>query len=188
MLAITNFLNKHNLLVKYFNAQKVSNIINSLTLFNKIITLLDQHSIQYQRMTHEETPTSEDSAKVRGTSMQEGVKSIIVKGKKTGKNYQFNLPSHLKLDMKAAAHIVGEKCEFEKPEVILERFDLQIGGIPPFGNLLKLTNYVEKRVLSSERAAFNCGLRTESLIVRSADLIKVTDPVIESFAKEGLPK
>ena len=43
--------------------------------------------------------------------------------------------------MKAVAEMVGEKCEFEDPEVIKERYGLQIGGVPPFGQLLNLETF-----------------------------------------------
>src|SRR5438132_14112066 len=44
---------------------------------NEIIRLIKHHEMEFQHMTHEPTPTSEDSARVRGTSPEEGVKSII---------------------------------------------------------------------------------------------------------------
>src|SRR5690606_7881085 len=78
---------------------------------NEIVRLLKSGSYGYQHMTHDATPTSEDSARVRSTKMEEGVKSIILRGKSSKKNYQVNIPSHLKLDMKAVADLVGEKCE-----------------------------------------------------------------------------
>jgi nondiscriminating aspartyl-tRNA synthetase len=85
--------------------------------------------------------------------------------------------------MKAVAFIVGEKCEFEDPIVILERFGLQIGGIPPFGNLLNLDTYYDDAILTQETAAFNCGLATESIIMHSKDLVAMVDPKIEKFSK-----
>src|SRR3990167_4439015 len=38
---------------------------------NEIIRLLQQHKIQFEHMTHEWTPTSQDSARIRGTRMEE---------------------------------------------------------------------------------------------------------------------
>ncbi len=58
----------------------------------------------------------------------------------------------MKLDMKACAETVGEKCEFEDPALILERFGLPIGGVHSFGNLLNLDNYFDDRVGKEERA------------------------------------
>jgi nondiscriminating aspartyl-tRNA synthetase len=150
---------------------------------NEIVRLLHSHKIEFEHLVHEATPTSEDSARVRKSRMEEGVKSLILRGKTTKKNYQFNIPSNLKLDMKAVQEAVGEKCEFEDPAVIKERFGLTIGGVPPFGNLLNLDNYFDEQVFNEKRAAFNCGLLTESIIVQSQDLMAIAEPRFGKFAK-----
>lgn len=150
---------------------------------NEIIRLLRQDELPFTHLEHRETYTSEESASVRNTSMEEGVKSIILRGKNSKKNYQVNIPSHLKLDMKAVAEVLGEKCEFEDPEVIRERFGLSIGGVPPFGNLLNLDVIYDASIENNPRSAFNCGLINESIIMTSKDLIKLVQPKIATIAK-----
>lgn len=150
---------------------------------NEIIRQLKSNEMEHNHLTHETTPTSEDSARVRGTSLEEGVKSIIVRGKTSKKNYQLNIPSHMKLDMKAVTEAVGEKCEFEDPEVIKERFGLTIGGVPPFGNLLNIETLFDPQVAHNERSAFNCGLMTESIVMKSKDLISLVQPKMHPLAK-----
>lgn len=154
------------------------------TIRNEIMRLLKEHELTFDHRVHEPTPTSEDSARVRGISLDEGVKALVLRGKNTKKNYQFNIPSNLKLDMKAVAEIVGEKCEFEEADVIKDRFGLDVGGIPPFGHLLNLETYFDERIPIHPRAAFNCGLRTESVIMNAKDLISLVQPKIGKFAKE----
>lgn len=150
---------------------------------NEIIRLLREENMPFKHVSHEATPTSEDSARVRGTKLEEGVKSLILRGKNTKKNYQFNIPSHLKLDMKAVADAVGEKCEFETPENLKERFGLFVGGIPPFGNLLNVDTYYDNQLQQNEKAAFNCGLLTESIIMEAKDLFAIVQPKFGNFAK-----
>jgi len=153
------------------------------TIRNEIVRLLRHNDMRYEHMTHEETPTSEDSARVRGTLFEEGIKSLIVKGKTSKKNYQFNIPSHMKLDMKMVQEFTGEKCEFEEPAVISERFGLIIGGVPPFGSLLNLDTYFDEKIEHFQRVAFNCGLKTESIIMSGSDLVKLVQPKIGNFSK-----
>ncbi len=150
---------------------------------NEIMRLLKHQDIEFTHLTHIATPTSEDSAKERNTLLEEGVKSIILRGKNSKKNYQVNISSHLKLDMKAVATLVGERCEFEDPDVIKERFGLIVGGVPPFGTLLNLDTYFDNQIKEHAKAAFNCGMQTESIIMSSADLIKVVDPKFGDFTK-----
>lgn len=149
----------------------------------EIIRLLKHHDMPFEHLVHELTKTSEDSAKVRGTSLEAGIKSIIIRGKQSKKNYQVNIPAHLKLDMKAVAESVGEKCEFEDPEVIKERFGLTVGGIPPFGPLINLDTYFDESIKTCDRIAFNCGLQTESIVMAGKDLISLVQPKFASFTK-----
>lgn len=151
---------------------------------NEIVRLLRTNDCPFECMTHAPTPTSEVSAAVRGTSMEEGIKALILKGKQTKKNYQFNVPSNAKLDMKKVEACVGEKCEFEDPAVILDRFGLVIGGVPPFGPLINVETFFDEQVRTLNKVAFNCGLVTESIVMQGADLIRIVQPRFGAFAKE----
>ena len=166
------------------NRIKAKFFFGSENIRNEIIRLLKQNEMEFQHLDHEPTPTSEDSARVRSTLPEEGIKALILRGKNTKKNYQVNIPSHLKLDMKVVAEAVGEKCEFEDPEIIKERFGLIVGGVPPFGQLLNIDTYFDERIPSCERSAFNCGMPTESIIMKSKDLIALVQPKFGRFGKE----
>lgn len=166
------------------NRIKAKIFFGSENIRNEIVRLLKDQEMAFEHLVHEATPTSEDSARVRKTRLEEGIKSLILRGKNTKKNYQINIPSHLKLDTKAVADLVGEKCEFEDPEVIKERFGLPVGGIPPFGNLLNLDTYFDGKITQNARAAFNCGMQTESIVMQSKDLIQLVQPKIGHFTKE----
>jgi len=150
---------------------------------NEIIRILKDQEVGYKHMVHEPSPTSEVSAQIRGTDLEAGVKALILRGKTSKKNYQFNLPAHLKLDMKVVAELVGERCEFEEASVILERFGLIIGGIPPWGQLLNLDTFFDASLQQKTTVAFNCGLQTESIVMEACDLITIVQPKFGSFAK-----
>lgn len=167
------------------NRIKAKIVFGGENVRGEILHLLKDGGKEFQHLVHEATPTSEDSARARGTHLEEGVKSIILRGKQSKKNVQVNIPSHQKLDMKAVAEAVGEKCEFEDPAVIKERFGLEIGGVPPFGNLLNLETYYDEAIGKSEVSAFNCGLTTESIVMKSKDLIEVVAPKMGHFSKQN---
>ncbi len=166
------------------NRIKAHIFFGSENIRNEIIRRFKEAGQPFTHLIHEATTTSQESAQVRDTALEEGIKSILVRGKTSKKNVQFNIPAHMKLDIKACAERMGEKCEFESPEVILERFGLPIGGIPPFGNLLNLDTYFDERIFLSSRVAFNCGFVTESIITESAGLLSLTAATIGQFAKE----
>jgi len=88
--------------------------------------------------------------------------------------------------MKAVAAAVGENCEFEDKDIIKTRFGVVPGGVPPFGHLLGMETYFDAAITSQERAAFNCGMQTESIVMRSSDLVALVEPKkIGAFSKEA---
>ncbi len=166
------------------NRIKAKIVFGGENMRNEIIRLLHQNEMEFTHKEHGETPvSSQGAAEARGIALEDGVKAIILRGKKTKKNYQINISAHLKVDMKAVAAAVGEKCEFEDPAVIEERFGLQMGAVPPFGPLLNLETFFDEGVLEQKQSAFNCGLRTESIIMKPDDLIKLVDPTMGKFTK-----
>lgn len=166
------------------NRIKAKLFFGAETIRNEIMRILRKKESPFQHFTHEKAGTSEESARVRGTKPSEGIKALILKGKQSKKNYQFNIPSHYKLDMKIIADIVGEKCEFEDAAVIKERFGLDVGGIPPFGILLGLDTYFDEAIKNEKTSAFNCGFLTESIVMDMEELVEVVQPKWGHFSKE----
>ncbi len=157
------------------NRIKANIFYGSENIRNEMIRLLKERDIQFTHHTHE-VNASHDTNVVR-------IKALILKGKQSKKNYQFNLPLHFKIDMKRVSELVGEKCEFETAEVIEERFGLKVGGIPPWGALLNLETYYDASISSTPlQVGFNAGLATESVVLSGADLIQLVEPVVAEFA------
>lgn len=144
------------------------------SLFPEIVRRLRKNNIEFKHMEHEATSTSEQSAAVRGTSLEQGVKALILRSKKSGKNYMVCVRADLKLDLKLIESIVADKLEFESAEGIKDRYGLELGSIPPFGNLLGLNVYIAKNILEQEDIAFNAGTKTDSIVMKSKDLVKMT--------------
>lgn len=146
-----------------------------------ILNLLEQNNFEYKYMEHEETPTSEDSARVRGSKLEEGAKAIILKDKKTGTNYMVALSGHLKIDIHALEKLLkertGTKVEltFENPDLILEKYGIRIGGIPPFGELLGIETFYDTKIFDNKVMDFNCGERTCSVEMKTEDYKKLID-------------
>jgi nondiscriminating aspartyl-tRNA synthetase len=153
---------------------------------NEIIRLCRSKEIPFEHIIHNPTPSSQDAANITNMPIEQGIKALILKGKNSKKNYQFNIAAHMKLDLKAVALAVGEKCEFENPAIIEERYGLIIGGVPPFGNLLNLDNYFDEQILAASEIAFSCGLSTESIMMNSKDILQIANPKLGTFTKSDL--
>jgi len=145
--------------------------------------LLDDNKLKYEFFEHEATVTSEDAAKVRGTKAEEGAKALVLRGKKTGRNVMVVLPGNKKINMKKIAELEGEKFSFETPERLKEKHGLEVGGVPPFGNLLGLETYFDKSVQDEEYASFNCGSKFKSIRMKSEDLVEVVSPKVAEISQ-----
>ena len=155
---------------------------------SKIKDFLNSKHIRFVYVEHEPTPTSEDAARVRGTKPEEGAKAIILKtSEEESKNVMVVLPGNLKIDSKKVKQAIDTEISFEDPEVILERFGIVVGGVPPFGNLLGegMKVLIDEKLFLNEKISFNCGKRTASITISSIDYKKAMRDVAEigDFAK-----
>lgn len=143
-----------------------------MSVYEKIIQLLESNNIEYQALQHEPTPTCEDSARVRGTSMDQGAKALICMADK--KPMLIVLPCSQKLDVKLFKQRFNIKdLRFASPEEITDLTGLQIGAIPPLGVILGLSTYVNSLLQNQTTIAFNAGDRTRSIIMQYADFTKI---------------
>lgn len=150
-------------------------------LVRKIRKLFDDNSVEYGFQKHDAVTTSEEAANIRGTRLEDGIKALILKGRKSGNNLMVCLPAIDKIDMEKLKQAEGESFEFEKPEVIKEKYGIEVGGVPPFGFLFGLKTYYFESIKNQSESNFNCGTREESITVSTVDLVKVVDGEIEWF-------
>ena len=147
-------------------------------IVNKIREILSNRHIEFNFFEHEATVTSDDAARVRGTKPEEGVKALILKNKKNDENIMVCVPGNARIDIKKLEKLTVGKYSFETPEEIKEKFGLEVGGVPPFGNILGLRTYFDKSVLEEEYSSFNCGSKYKSIRMLSKDLVEVVGPEI----------
>ncbi len=134
-----------------------------IQISEQIRSLLSSKSIPFKYLEHEPTPTSIDSARVRGTPLHEGAKALILRTSKSNANYMVVLPGDRKIDSKKLKEVIGENFSFEKPEVIYEKYGLVIGGVPPFGFLFDIQTFYDTAILKNENVSFNCGTKSQSI-------------------------
>ena len=142
----------------------------------------------FETFEHEPVRTSEQAARTRpGYSLQQGAKAIIVRVKKSKKDKVFVmlvLPAHLRFDnKKVKGYYRSKDVRFATEQ---EVFDLtggvQVGAVPPFGNLFDLEVLVDPGLLENENIVFNAGDRRFSIAMKSADYERLVNPKIVDIA------
>lgn len=164
-----------------------------------ILQLLQEHQITFTSLQHEETRTSEESARVRGVDLSTGGKALLLKVRNGDDSSNvthafglFILSAASQLDTKTI------KREFQTKNV---RFATAVelaaltdglvpGSVPPFGRpILDLDLYVDTSITKNQQIAFNCGSLTDSIIMSVGDYLKIAAPTkIFLFSKQKYEK
>ncbi|MDP7180793.1 MAG: YbaK/EbsC family protein [Candidatus Woesearchaeota archaeon] len=151
-------------------------------MFEKITDLLNKSNIEYEIIEHKPVYTSEEAAKVRGTSLDQGCKALICK---TEKGFvQACVSGAKEIDLHKLKDVLNtKKIELATAEEVKELSGLSIGAVPPFGNLFQIEVYLDNSVLKNEHIAFNAALHTKSIRMKAKDLVKATQAKSADFSK-----
>lgn len=153
-----------------------------MIVFDQIRAFLDEQRIEYKLSEHEAVKTSEEAARIRGTELRTGAKAIVIKAEDTF--YLFVLPGDRKMDWKKIKALLNTKrLRLATQEEAEQVTGAKIGAIPPLGNILGLPTYLDKKVLENEWINFNPGSRTHSIAMKSSDLARIVNPIIEEFSE-----
>ena len=147
-------------------------------VFKKIKKLLSEKNISHKIMKHKAVRTSEESARVRGTDLKQGARALVVQADNS-KLFLAVGSAAKEIDLDKLGEIIGAKLRLADAKTVQKQTKCKIGAVPPFGNLLALTTYVDKELLKNEEIAFNAGSNEISVKMKAKDFVEL------SGAKEG---
>jgi prolyl-tRNA editing enzyme YbaK/EbsC (Cys-tRNA(Pro) deacylase) len=147
-----------------------------------IHNLLSSNNIQFKSLHHEVTPTSEDSARVRGEDLSTGGKALVLKHSEESNNNAyalFVLSASRKLNTKSIKRELQSKnVRFATAQELAELTGgLVPGAVPPFGRpVIDLDLFVDTSIAENSVIAFNCGSLTDSVVMAVQDYLKIAAP------------
>ncbi len=153
----------------------------------QITDLLSQQHCWFQVFEHEPVRTSEEAAKVRtGFTLRQGAKAMIIKAKGPtfgSKFVMLVLPGNLRFDTdKVKTLLKAKEIRFATEQEIAKiTGGVQIGGVPPFGNLFGIEVVADPKLLTNENIIFNAGDRSFSVAMKSKDYKKIVEPKVEEI-------
>lgn len=153
----------------------------------KISSLLEREKMWFETFEHEPVRTSDEAAKVRtGYRLEQGAKAIILKIKKRNKEREYImlvLPGNLRFDSKKTKKILdAREISFASEDEVLDiTGGVQLGGVPPMGNLFNLRVVVDEALLKNEKIVFNAGDRRFSIAMKSRDFVFLVSPIVQSI-------
>lgn len=154
-----------------------------MDVFEGIVQLLEAQQIAYRHVHHAPTRTSEESAQARGEELRTGGKALVIR---VGEQFRlFVLSAACQLDTGAIkTHFGAKKTRFATPEELVELTGLVPGSVPPFGEpILPLPLFVDESIIANPRIAFNAGRLTDSIILATADYLRIARHERLSFSR-----
>lgn len=156
-----------------------------MTILEHIRKLLDEHAVEYKELHHEETITSEDSARVRGEDISTGGKALLLKVDDEFKLFIISAARKLKSSA-IKKQFKAKKVRFATREELFEQTGLVPGSVPPFGEpVLPFPLLVDTSIEQNEKIAFNAGSLTDSITISVEDYLRVSKPTIFHFSKDA---
>lgn len=156
-------------------------------LVNQILDQITSAGYWHEQFEHQPVRTSQEAAKIRtGYSLSQGAKALIVRVKKSESDKSFVMlvvPGDKKFDgSKVKSLLKAKDIRFATEEEVAKITNgVQVGGVPPFGNLFGLSVYVDDNVLANDKVIFNAGDRSFSIAMKSADYLSLVRPLVSTL-------
>jgi prolyl-tRNA editing enzyme YbaK/EbsC (Cys-tRNA(Pro) deacylase) len=142
---------------------------------------------------HKAVLTCEEAAEVRGVDLATGAKAMLLKdtGKKLtqeGVEYYLAISSAAnRFSSKQFKKVINCKSfRFATPEEVWDKTGCLPGAVPPFGRIFGVPVWVDRSLSRHKDINFNCGLRTHSISMTSADYMKAEEPNWHVFTDEEI--
>jgi prolyl-tRNA editing enzyme YbaK/EbsC (Cys-tRNA(Pro) deacylase) len=102
------------------------------------------------RSMSQSTRTAEDAAAACGCAVGQIVKSLVFRGKTSGKPYLLLVSGANRVDEKAVAKVTGEPLSRPDAQFVRDVTGYAIGGIPPIGHATHIPTYMDRDLLGYE--------------------------------------
>lgn len=152
--------------------------------------MLTSNKCEFQTFEHAPVRTSEDAFRQRPNfSMHQGAKAMIVRVKSKNREEQDKFvmlvfPADLKFKGGEVKKLLGARDVTFATEAEVGKITggVQVGGVPPFGNLFNLPVYADGSLFENDKIIFNAGDRSFSVAMSAEDYKKIVNPIVQKFA------
>jgi prolyl-tRNA editing enzyme YbaK/EbsC (Cys-tRNA(Pro) deacylase) len=149
----------------------------------RLLALLATGNADFEVLRHAPVRTSAEAAAIRGTPEEQGAKALVFQA--DARTVLLVVPGDRRMDNRAFKRAYGVKdLRLLPSEDLIVQTGLEPGAVPPFGSLLGFPTYADERLLSLPRIAFNAGSRSVSVMLATADYVRLEQPTVGRFASE----
>ncbi len=143
---------------------------------------LDDNEVKYVTIRHSIAYTAQQIAESAHIPGKEMAKTVMVK--LDDRLAMAVLRSTDKVDLDLVRATAGaEKAELATELQFQGMFPgIELGAMPPFGNLYDMAVYVDEALARDERIAFNAGTHSELIQLDYADFERLVQPSVANFS------
>lgn len=144
------------------SALKVEEALRALGFQNQVVELQST------------TRTSADAAQAVGCSVGQIAKSIVFRGKQTGRPILVIASGPNRIDEKKVETLISEPLGKADAAFVREKTGFVIGGVPPVGHLEKIETFIDEDLLAYEEIWAAAGTPNALFQLHPSDLVKMT--------------
>lgn len=151
--------------------------IKTLTKF------LDDNNVKYMTVRHSIAYTAQQVAESAHISGNEIAKTVMVKLDDRLAMAVVRGTDQVDMDLLRGAAGAG-KAELASEAQFQGKFPgIEVGAMPPFGNLYDMPVYVDESLAQDERIAFNAGTHSELIQLAYEDFERLVKPTVSNFSR-----
>jgi Ala-tRNA(Pro) deacylase len=154
------------------------------TVTERLLALLAAGDADFEVVRHAPVRTSEEAAAIRGTPPEQGAKALVFQA--DGRTILLVVPGYRRLDTRSVkrAYRIKDLRLLPVPD-LLTLTGLEPGAVPPFGSVLGFPTYADEHLLREPRIVFNAGSRSVSVLLATADYVRLEQPTVGRIATDA---
>lgn len=154
-----------------------------MAILPKLQELLEHQHIPYSHTVHPLAYTAREVAQVEHLRPHEVAKTVVFLA--DGAFGFAVLPANSLVDLQALREAIGvAHLRLATETEIAHLFpDMELGAMPPFGNLYDMPVYLDRSLADEEMISFNAGTHKDVVHLKTSDFLNLAKPVMISFSR-----
>ena len=151
------------------SARKVQETLKTMGFACEVVELPDS------------TRTAVEAAQAVGCRVEQIVKSLIFKGRQSGKPVLVIASGPNRVNEKRVGELLGEPIEKANADFVRQHTGFAVGGVPPVGHLEPLQTFIDEDLLQYSEIWAAAGTPHAVFCLTPKDLIAMTGGEIDSI-------
>ena len=152
----------------------------------KVQDALAARGFTNQVVEHEQTTrTSAEAAQAVGCEVGQIAKSLVFKGRQSGKAILVIASGANRVDEKKLRELAGEKIEKPDAEFVRSQTGFVIGGVPPVGHAQPLITFIDEDLTRFDTIWAAAGTPNAVFKLTPGDLVKMTGGKVVAIKQAG---